>query len=96
MEKRSEGAAAFRWLLVAGSMSAVGRTPADDGKVYLAALQGWGDKRTRSGSVTVWITLVVPPEPVYDDKDRPPAIPSEATMIYTLRMLGVLPPDKDR
>lgn len=42
------------------------------------------------------ITLVVPPELAYGEKGSPPAIPPGATMIYTLRVADVLPPDKDR
>ncbi|MDT3253482.1 FKBP-type peptidyl-prolyl cis-trans isomerase N-terminal domain-containing protein [Serratia sp. root2] len=42
------------------------------------------------------ITLAVPPELAYGDKGSPPAIPPGATMIYTLRVADVLPPDKDR
>lgn len=42
------------------------------------------------------ITLVVPPELAYGEKGSPPAIPPGATMIYTLRVADVLPPDKER
>ncbi|WP_346826484.1 FKBP-type peptidyl-prolyl cis-trans isomerase N-terminal domain-containing protein [Serratia inhibens] len=42
------------------------------------------------------ITLVVPPALAYGEKGSPPAIPPGATMIYTLRVADVLPPDKER
>lgn len=38
-----------------------------------------------------WITLVVPPALAYGKQGSPPAIPPDATMIYTLRIADVQP-----
>jgi len=41
------------------------------------------------------ITLVVPPALAYGERGSPPVIPPNATMIYTLRVADVLPPNGD-